>query len=139
MSHPIESLQRHARDLDQAFLRITTLRALLATGQHEVVEHAVGELEDAVLAADASGTEIVEYLNRNGYERVEDLADASPDGPLVLRTWGAISTRTRNLANALVATRTQADAVLRHLDTARSDGPTRQRGPHAGRFMVAEV
>lgn len=72
-----EALDREIDTLDTVFLRLTTMRLLLAAGKDRLIDRAAAELETAMEAFEAAEEHVVSILADAGHQTLSDAAVAS--------------------------------------------------------------
>ncbi len=100
-------------EIDMALLRLTTLRVLMAGGNHQLVDLAVTELSAAMQAMEQAGGEITIRLADAGYDTLDEaIADNGHESGLRTRTATARSLH-RELRVALATTEAAAEQSIR--------------------------
>jgi len=72
-------LDREIHEMDTVLLRLTTLRLLMAAGQHQLVDLAVSELDHSMRAFQQVEGEVMGSLADAGYRTLAEAAAGQPD------------------------------------------------------------
>lgn len=118
-----EALAAQIDDLDLVLLRLTTLRLLMAAGQHRMTTRALQELEEAFVVFDTSQATIAEILTVEGRASLDDAIGAagSVEGPALQRLAARSHARQRDARVALSSTGAAAALALRSTTVDLSD------------------
>lgn len=110
-----EALAREQRELDTVLLRLTTLRVLLASGKHRLVDRALEDLQDAMAGFEAAEAQSVAVLHSDGHETVSDAAEGLDDDhrDAVARRTAELRALHREVRIALASTATATERALR--------------------------
>jgi hypothetical protein len=110
-----DALAKEQQELDTVLLRLTTLRLLLATGKHRLVDAAIAELQEAMADFEAAEQESVAVLHDCGHDTVADAAaeldDIARDG--LVRRSSDLRALHREVRVALASTATATERSLR--------------------------
>lgn len=110
-----DALAKEQQELDTVLLRLTTLRLLLATGKHRLVDRAIAELQDAMVDFEAAEQHSVAVLHDGGHQTVADAAaaldDIDRDG--LIRRSSDLRALHREVRVALASTATATERSLR--------------------------
>ncbi len=121
MSELDDALDHEIRELETVLLRLTTLRLLMASGKHGLVDRAAAELEGAMAGYEAAERVTRERLARDGVESLREVADRCPEAaPELERRAGALHAIARDVRVAMATT---AAAAERSLQAAHRQAP----------------
>lgn len=120
-----EALDRQIRELDTVLLRLTTLRLLMATGKHRMVDRAAEELEDSMSSFEAAEEDAFGLLQAAGFSTLEDAAAsrAADERPALERRASRLRSLHRDVRVALASTGAAAERSVR-LAAQQLGGPT---------------
>jgi len=129
------ALDREIHEMDTVLLRLTTLRLLMATGQHQMVELAVSELDSSMEAFRQVEGEVMGSLADDGFRTLTEAAAGQTDqaGGTEARI-ETLRSRHRDLRVALASTGAAAERSVRMAaddlsGLLRVDAPANNRHP----------
>lgn len=109
-----DAIDAEIHELDTALMRLTTLRLLMATGKHALVDRAVDELGQSMEAFDTAEQRAVGALEDSGFKTVDEAAEAQEvDLRVALeRRAATLRERHRDVRVALATTGAAAERSL---------------------------
>jgi hypothetical protein len=110
-----EALATEQRELDTVLLRLTTLRLLLATGKHRLVDRAISELQQAMTDFERAESASVDVLQSEGHETVSEAVTNIDEAARMGLTRRASQLRAlhREVRVAMASTATATERALR--------------------------
>ena len=114
-----DALANEQRELDTVLLRLTTLRLLLASGKHRMVDQAIEELEAAMVAFEAAEAHSLAVLREAGHATVsEATVDADDETQVGLeRRCAELRALHREVRVAMASTASATERSLRRAAT----------------------
>ncbi|MFV2040278.1 MAG: hypothetical protein ACC660_08540 [Acidimicrobiales bacterium] len=110
-----DALDVEIHELDTVLLRLTTLRLLMATGKHGLVDRAVDELGQSMEAFEAAERRAIGALDDCGFQTIDEAAAAQEVDVRVglERRAATLRARHRDVRVALATTGAAAERSLR--------------------------
>jgi hypothetical protein len=111
-----DALANEQRELDAVLLRLTTLRVLMASGQHRLVDLALAELDEAMAGFEAAEEASVALLASEGHDTISSAVVLVDDPELKTRLYrraAQLRTMHRELRVAMASTAAATERSMR--------------------------